>query len=372
MTNKLHIISFDVPYPTNYGGVIDVFYKLKALHHLGVIIYLHVFEYGKGEQVELKKYCKEVFYYPRNSFVKSFFSKTPFIVKSRGSNLLIANLNKNDYPILFEGLHTTLPVIKDSLKNRNIYLRAHNIEHRFYKGLEKSESNAFKRTFFRRESKKLRRYEEILKKMQGVFSISPIEQAYFKNKYGDKCVYIPAFHDTEKHTSIQPRGNFILYHGHLLVSENVKAALFLIDVYKETDYQLVIASNYKNTEVITEVLKHENITFNPLTDENDLNILFENAHINALPTFQNTGIKLKLLNTLRQGKFIIANDYMVNETGLETLCEKANTKTEFLSKTAKLFNKDFEVSFIEERKILLESFDSKSSAKKIIDLIFKK
>ena len=164
MTNKLHIISFDVPYPTNYGGVIDVFYKLKALHHLGVIIYLHVFEYGKGEQVELKKYCKEVFYYPRNSFVKSFFSKTPFIVKSRGSNLLIANLNKNDYPILFEGLHTTLPVIKDSLKNRNIYLRAHNIEHRFYKGLEKSESNAFKRTFFRRESKKLRRYEKILKK----------------------------------------------------------------------------------------------------------------------------------------------------------------------------------------------------------------
>ena len=100
--------------------------------------------------------------------------------------------------------------------------------------------------------------------------------------------------------------------------------------------------------------------------------MFENAHINALPTFQNTGIKLKLLNTLRQGKFIIANDYMVNETGLETLCEKANTKTEFLSKTANLFKQDFEVSIVEERKRLLEIFDSKSSAKKIIDLIFKK
>mgnify|MGYP000037952516 CR=1 FL=1 len=182
-----------------------------------------------------------------------------------------------------------------------------------------------------------------------------------KNKDGEWCV----------NNTLKPKENFILYHGHLLVSENVKAALFLIDVYKETDYQLVIASNYKNTEVIKEVLKHENITFNPLTDENDLNILFENAHINALPTFQNTGIKLKLLNTLRQGKFIIANDYMVNETGLETLCEKANTKTEFLSKTAKLFNKDFEVSFVEDRKKLLESFDSKNNAKKIINLIFK-
>ena len=134
----------------------------------------------------------------------------------------------------------------------------------------------------------------------------------------------------------------------------------------------MIASNYKNTEVITEVLKHENITFNSLTDENELNTLFENAHINALPTFQNTGIKLKLLNTLRQGKFVIANDYMVNETGLETLCEKANTKAEFLSKTANLFKQDFEVSFVEDRKKLLESFDSKNNAKKIINLIFKK
>ena len=29
--NHLHIISFDVPYPANYGGVIDVFYRVKAL-----------------------------------------------------------------------------------------------------------------------------------------------------------------------------------------------------------------------------------------------------------------------------------------------------------------------------------------------------
>ena len=71
MVNKLHIVSFDVPFPTNYGGVIDVFYKLKALHKQGVEIYLHVYEYGIGEQKELLNYCKEVFYYPRNSFIKS-------------------------------------------------------------------------------------------------------------------------------------------------------------------------------------------------------------------------------------------------------------------------------------------------------------
>ena len=97
MINKLHIVSFDVPFPTNYGGVIDVFYKLKALHKLGIEIYLHVFEYGRGEQKELLKYCKEVFYYPRNSFIKSFFSKSPFIVKSGGKDLLINKVIKEGW-----------------------------------------------------------------------------------------------------------------------------------------------------------------------------------------------------------------------------------------------------------------------------------
>ena len=46
---QLHIISFDVPYPPDYGGAIDVFYKLKALNQEGVKIHLHCFEYGRGK-----------------------------------------------------------------------------------------------------------------------------------------------------------------------------------------------------------------------------------------------------------------------------------------------------------------------------------
>ena len=61
------------------------------------------------------------------------------------------------------------------------------------------------------------------------------------------------------------------------------------------------------------------MTFQSLSNQKDLDRLFENAHINVLPTFQNTGIKLKLLNTLYQGKFVIANDDMIDHTGLESL-----------------------------------------------------
>ena len=36
MDKYLNIVSFNIPYPANYGGVIDVYYKLEALRACGV------------------------------------------------------------------------------------------------------------------------------------------------------------------------------------------------------------------------------------------------------------------------------------------------------------------------------------------------
>ncbi len=61
MKNRsINIISFNIPYPPNYGGIIDVYYKLKSLHNLGVKIYLHCFDYGRGIKNELEKICVKV------------------------------------------------------------------------------------------------------------------------------------------------------------------------------------------------------------------------------------------------------------------------------------------------------------------------
>ena len=136
--NHLHIIAFDVPYPANYGGVIDVFYRVKALIEAGIKVYLHCFEYGRGEQ-EILKRCHEVKYYQRDtSFVKQL-SFTPYIVNSRQSEALVQDLLKDDYPILCEGLHTTAVLNDKRLKSRKIYVRAHNIEHDYYQALADSE-----------------------------------------------------------------------------------------------------------------------------------------------------------------------------------------------------------------------------------------
>ncbi|WKD84932.1 hypothetical protein KCTC32516_00269 [Polaribacter huanghezhanensis] len=368
-SKRLHIVSFNIPYPPSYGGVIDVFYKIKELHQLNIEIYLHCFEYDRPQQKELEKYCTKVFYYNRASKIKSLFSSIPFIIKNRENNLLINTLKKIKAPILFEGLHTTFPLTKTIFDSKT-FVRTHNIEHNYFKELAKSEANVFKKLFYQLEAIKLKKYESVLKNVTGVFSISPFEQEYFSSKYGEKCDYIPAFHEAKLIKNHSTKGSFILYHGDLRISDNIKAALFLIDVYKESSFKLVIASSDKSS-VIKEIDTHQNIDFKSINNQNELKILFKKAHINTLITFQKTGIKLKLLNSLYQGKFIIGNSKMIADTGLEDLCELANTKEEILQKTGLLFSKEFSESEIEKRKEKLKSFSPNNSAKKMMEIIFK-
>ena len=43
---KVHIVAFDLPFPPNYGGSTDMYYKYKALKELNIEVVLHVFLYG--------------------------------------------------------------------------------------------------------------------------------------------------------------------------------------------------------------------------------------------------------------------------------------------------------------------------------------
>ena len=85
----------------------DVFYKLKVLHEAGIKVILHCFQYrDRQPQEALEQYCEKVYYYKRKLSPIIMLSTLPFIVASRRSSVLLKNLKKDDYPILFEGLHT--------------------------------------------------------------------------------------------------------------------------------------------------------------------------------------------------------------------------------------------------------------------------
>ena len=90
----LHIVSFNVPWPADYGGVIDVYNRIRFLSEEGVKIHLHCYTYGREESPVLADLCEEVHYYRRATGMGSQLNRRPYIVASRRSEELIARLQQ--------------------------------------------------------------------------------------------------------------------------------------------------------------------------------------------------------------------------------------------------------------------------------------
>jgi hypothetical protein len=367
--NHLHIIAFDVPYPANYGGVIDVFYRVKVLSEAGVKVHLHCFEYGRGEQDVLKR-CYEVKYYKRDTSFAKQLSLTPFIVNSRRSEALVQDLLKDDYPILCEGLHTTAILSDKRLKNRKIYVRAHNVEHDYYKGLGDSEKFGWKKLFYHSEAWKLRRYEPILRKAAGIFAISQQDVEYLSKKYG-KVSLVPGFNSADSVCSETGRGEYVLYHGNLSVKENEIAAKWLIEnVFAELDLHCIVAGLDPSDKLLKLAEKHSNVTLMPNPEDAEMIDLLRQAQVNIMVTNQPTGLKLKLLNALYNGRFCLVNSDMVKGTSLENLCVVADEPEQMVSEIKRLMEEDFTEDNIEERDAQMRQlYDNEANARKIIEAI---
>lgn len=368
--NHLHIIAFDVPYPANYGGVIDVFYRVKALSEAGIKVHLHCFEYGRGEQEVLKR-CHEVKYYKRDTSFAKQLSLTPFIVNSRRSEALVNDLMQDDYPILCEGLHTTAILSDKRLKNRRIYVRAHNVEHDYYKGLGDAEKFGWKKLFYLTEAWKLRRYEPVLKHAAGIFAISQQDADYFAKRYG-KVTLVPGFNSADSVCSETGRGEYVLYHGNLSVKENEEAAKWLIEnVFSELDLHCIVAGLDPSEKLTKLAGKHSNVTLVANPDDAEMIDLLRQAQVNVLVTNQPTGLKLKLLNALYNGRFCLVNSEMVIGISLESLCVVADEPEQMIAEIKRLMEEDFTEEDIDERDTKMRQlYDNESNAKRIISVIY--
>lgn len=368
----LHVVSFDIPYPANYGGVIVIFNQIKALHTLGVKVILHCFQYGdRKPQQELEKYCEAVYYYPRSRSLWYQLSLLPFIMRTRQKNALLRRLRKDKYPILFEGMHTAAYVWHKRLRGRQKIVRMHNIEWQYYEGLSHLSSDVLEKLYYFIESLKLQRIEpKVVLHADELLTLSISDQAYFREMKSNTHL-IPAFHPNTSVESLTGRGNYVLFHGKLSVPDNDKAAQWLIeDVFASIDIPLVIAGMEPSWRLreLADRYDHVSIVENP--DEIQMIDLIKHAHINLLVSFQNAGIKLKLLNALFRGRFCIVNDEMVSGMDLKSLCYVRNTPSAIRQTVEALINAPFEQQRIEERRAILEThFSNIENARKLISLI---
>ena len=359
-----------MPLPANYGGVIDVFYKLKNLNEAGLKIHLHCYQYGRAEVLELEKYCTKVSYYQRKSGLMYQFSQLPYIVRTRDSKELINNLLSEDAPILFEGLHTCAFLTHPALKGRLKIVRAHNIEHEYYAELAKRSHVFYKKAYYLLDSWRLKRYEKVLKHADHVLTISEKDQFYFSKNYPSTLVM--PFHGNDGVNSKLGKGDYILYHGNLMVPENSKIALWILNnLCAHIDFQLVIAGKNPVSEILELAKGKANITVIANPSDQEMQKIISDAHVNFLFTEQSTGLKLKLLYALSQGRFCFCNTLMLAGTGIEksVIEVEMDEVAKIIEETKSCFERDFSENDLAERRDAMRIFDNKIGVERILNLL---
>jgi len=365
----LHIVAFSIPFPANYGGAIDVFYKIKALHKAGIKIHLHCFQYNRPEANELNKYCFSVNYYKRKTGIAAHLSLKPYIVESRKSEILLKNLLLDDYPILFEGIHSCYYLNHPSLKGRALIYREANIEHDYYSGLFRSEKNLVRKSFFLIESMKLRLFQKQLKYITKMLAVSQTDRDYLAKQFPDKeVIYLPCFHGNSNVSCLPGKGEYVLYHGNLSVGENALAAEFLVKkVFNDLPVPSKIAGMNPSDSLKKLVSQSTNMELIPNPTQLEMEALIRNAQVNVLVTFQPTGLKLKLLNTLYNGRWVLVNSEILAGTGLENIFVIADDAEEMKKKIITLFPSEFDQNQLLVRAEVLQSrFSDEVNAEKLI------
>lgn len=342
-TRYLHIITHDVPYPADYGGVIDLFYKIKTLHANDIQILLHCFVHKRPPQNELDKYCKEVHYYPRKTGWKGISLQVPYLVNSRKDPALINRLLEDEHPILMEGVHCSYYLQKGLLKNRTLLLRLHNSETAYYHHLGIHEKNPLRKFYFEQESRLLKKYEQSLSHKVKIAAVSEQDVAiYEKQWHAPDIHHLPVFIPYTRAEGLPGNGFYCLYHGNLEINENEEAASWLLkEVFSELDIPFVVAGKNPSEKLRYLAKQNNNTCLVENPSDAELHDMIAKAQINILPSFNQTGIKLKLLNALYNGRHCLVNRAGVEGSGLENCCHIAEGTSAFQSVIIQLYAKPY-------------------------------
>ncbi|HMX85062.1 MAG TPA: hypothetical protein PKU98_11825 [Saprospiraceae bacterium] len=371
---RIHVVSFDVPYPPNYGGVFAVYQLLQFLKECNVNVVLHVFTYNKRQiSPELNVLCEKIITYKRNTGLWSQLSILPYIVRSRRHPDLRRNLIADDEPVLFEGVHTCY-WLKDVAKVKaNVFVRAHNIEADYYRFLAKYESELTKRIFFSIEAYRLRFFEKkILKLALKVFCFTQ-KDAEMLSHYGVRTVVSNPFFSSMRIQVNKGNGRGILIHGNLAINDTVQSIRLILQHFKDyPEIKMIIAGRNPADELINYLVGFPQVQLIINPDDAQLPELIQDAHIHLCHTNIEAGFKMRLMSLLQYGKFIVCNEKFCTEPLLKQALYIENDLAKWPALVKTLLGKDFEPIDIEHRSNVVNTLNGTRGIGILIEEIFGK
>lgn len=262
-------------------------------------------------------------------------------------------LEKDNHPLLIEGLHSSGFLSKLKNKDRKIALRTHNIEHDYYLGLAKLSSNFILKTYYRNEARRLKHYEKKLdSKLDFIFSLSQKDSLYYKTRYKKvKTHFVCAFYD-ESPQVIKPK-NYVLLQGNYEVNENKQAGIYLIEKVAPLcpNQKFVLAG--KNASFFSSHFSlPKNIIIASALSKDEMTALNNEAKASIVYSNLNAGVKLKILNALSAGVPTFCNSELNLDPYLKN-CIKTYSSPQDLARALNTVSWD-----LEDRKKTQNAFKS--------------
>jgi hypothetical protein len=199
------------------------------------------------------------------------------------------------------------------------------------------------------------------------------DTAYLQKTFpGKRIEFMASFHPNDEVVAMPGQSDFILYHGKLSVAENEQAALYLVrQVFSKLNCACVIAGMEPSARLKNAIAAYPHIRLEANPTEERMTALIREAQVHLLVTFQETGLKLKLLNSLFAGRHIVVNQAMLTGSGLAPLCHIAGTPDEMIAACTRLLEEPFTPEEIAgRRQYLIPAYSNKHQAERLIRILY--
>ncbi len=352
MRKKILVVCPFFPYPTTFGGVFDIWERIKGLSQLECEIdLLYTSKYIPPEEdiKYVKNFVNEVYGVNRKNKWHHVLQFIPLQVASR-KGLKKVNLNKTYDEVILETEAVGAVLKNKTLKSNRKILRVHNDESIYFKNLGKSSRNIFKKVFYYQEGIKFIYYsKKIFKNFDRLWYISSKEEEKFRKRtQKQNSVYLPA-PINDKFISKKPLNKNVLFLGAIYLTNNFEAVKWYLDnvheelcrTYKDYTFTICGSTGDLTEDYFSEkFMRYEKVKV--FFNVKELDNIYSSAAVFVNPMLHGAGVKLKSINAIVNGLPLVATSVGSEGIGLvdqEMFC-LANSPDQFVNSLKFLLESD--------------------------------
>lgn len=321
-------VTSELPFPSNSGGRIYTWERIKAMKKKGYEIIL--FTISDNEEVDynaLNQVCKEVLVFERgNKYVKAlrcfwnpFSVATRDIPEMRGKILEYIN-NEEVNTIIADSLFVAKSCLNDKVP---VILTQHNIEYVAFKSMALNANNFIKRLVFYREYILCKAYEKRLYKnkcIKGYTFISSEDKEFFDIRNPKKdTLLVPIGTDLQSidKNIYHYKAGVIVFTGKMDYEPNVQAVVnfaknIFTKIKKEIPYAKFFIVGKNPTKEVKELEEIEGIVVTGFVDSTEQYLV--DANIVVIPLLSGGGVKIKLFEALSYKNIVVTTSKGVEGT----------------------------------------------------------